>query len=63
MIGPSSVGSQLTTKVLSFGGDICTATDVAIAAGICEGIYPIICTNRWLLKCLPLITGQYMAPT
>ena len=37
LVGPSSVGSQLTTKALSFGGDTCTATDVAIAADICEG--------------------------
>ena len=47
LVGPSSVGLQLTTKALSFGGDICTASDVAIAAGICKGIQPIICINRY----------------
>ena len=33
-VGPSSVGYEITSKALCFGGQRCTATDVAIAAGI-----------------------------
>jgi len=32
-IGPMSVGYELTTKARLFGGDVLTATDVAVAAG------------------------------
>jgi len=32
-VGPDSVGYQLTQKALVFGGDVLTATDVAVAAG------------------------------
>lgn len=32
VIGPNSVGNQLTKKALIFGGDTLTATDVAVAA-------------------------------
>ncbi|OTA90438.1 hypothetical protein M434DRAFT_368801 [Hypoxylon sp. CO27-5] len=32
-VGPDSVGHDLTTKALCFGGDIMTATDVAVATG------------------------------
>ena len=31
-IGPESLGAELTTKSLLFGGDVLTATDVAVAA-------------------------------
>jgi len=31
-VGPQSVGSDLTTKALVFGGDTMTATDIAVAA-------------------------------
>lgn len=33
VIGPQSVGSQLTTSALVFGGDKLSATDIAVAAG------------------------------
>ncbi len=33
-VGPESVGYELTTKALVFGGDTLTATDVAVAAGL-----------------------------
>ncbi|KIW87929.1 uncharacterized protein Z519_11514 [Cladophialophora bantiana CBS 173.52] len=33
-IGPDSVGYQLTTRSRVFGGDTCTATDVAVAGGL-----------------------------
>ncbi|OQU97969.1 Fungal Zn2-Cys6 binuclear cluster domain-containing protein isoform 3 [Cladophialophora immunda] len=36
-IGPDSVGYQLTTKSRVFGGDTCTATDVAVAGGLAVG--------------------------
>ena len=36
-VGPESVQFELTTKALCFGGDTCTATDIAVAAGIAEG--------------------------
>jgi N-methylhydantoinase A/oxoprolinase/acetone carboxylase beta subunit len=32
-VGPSSVGYELTTKALAFGGDTLTATDVVVASG------------------------------
>lgn len=32
-IGPESVGHELETKALVFGGDVITATDIAVAAG------------------------------
>jgi len=35
-VGPESVGYQLTEKALVFGGDVLTATDVAIGAGFME---------------------------
>ena len=37
-IGPESVGSELTTKALCFGGDVLTATDIAVAAGDAPGV-------------------------
>jgi N-methylhydantoinase A/oxoprolinase/acetone carboxylase beta subunit len=33
-VGPQSVGYELTTKALVFGGETLTATDVAVAAGL-----------------------------
>jgi N-methylhydantoinase A/oxoprolinase/acetone carboxylase beta subunit len=35
-VGPESVGYELTTKALVFGGDTLTATDIAVAAGRAE---------------------------
>ncbi|MGW1679872.1 hydantoinase/oxoprolinase N-terminal domain-containing protein [Saccharopolyspora sp. NPDC002376] len=35
-VGPDSVGYQLTSKALVFGGDTLTATDIAVAAGRAE---------------------------
>ena len=35
-IGPDSVGHELVTKGLVFGGDIITASDIGIAAGLAE---------------------------
>ena len=32
-IGPESIGHQLTTKALCFGGDVLCLTDIAVAAG------------------------------
>ncbi|KAI0178720.1 hydantoinase [Hypoxylon sp. FL1284] len=32
-VGPDSVGHALTSKALCFGGDVATATDVAVASG------------------------------
>ena len=36
-IGPMSVGYNLTSRALCFGGDTCTATDLAVAAGVAKG--------------------------
>ena len=36
-VGPTSVGYRLTSEALSFGGQQCTATDVAIASGMAPG--------------------------
>src|SRR5271157_2071255 len=35
-VGPKSVGYRLTREALVFGGDILTATDAAVAAGVAE---------------------------
>jgi N-methylhydantoinase A/oxoprolinase/acetone carboxylase beta subunit len=35
-VGPDSVGYELTNRALVFGGDVLTATDVAVAAGLVE---------------------------
>jgi len=35
-IGPQSVGYELTTKGLAFGGDVLTATDLAVAGGLVD---------------------------
>lgn len=35
-IGPDSVGYRLTEQALVFGGDVLTATDVAVAAGLAD---------------------------
>ena len=33
-VGPDSVGYQITEKALVFGGDVCTATDIAVRLGM-----------------------------
>ena len=35
-VGPQSVGYELTSRALVFGGDVLTATDLAVAAGMAE---------------------------
>ena len=35
-VGPDSVGYQITEKALCFGGNICTATDIAVRLGMTE---------------------------
>ena len=35
-MGPDSVGYQITEKALCFGGDVCTATDIAVRLGMTE---------------------------
>jgi N-methylhydantoinase A/oxoprolinase/acetone carboxylase beta subunit len=35
-VGPHSVGYELSSKALVFGGDVITATDIAVAAGAAE---------------------------
>ena len=45
-VGPSSVGYKLTSKALCFGGQQCTTTDVAIAAGVAP---QTICTAEGAL--------------
>ena len=35
-VGPDSVGYEITKKALVFGGDILTATDIAVAAGVAD---------------------------
>ncbi|MBQ9931334.1 MAG: hydantoinase/oxoprolinase family protein, partial [Firmicutes bacterium] len=34
--GPDSVGYQITQKALCFGGDVCTATDIAVRLGMTD---------------------------
>ena len=35
-IGPDSVGFELTRRARVFGGDVLTATDIAVAAGLAD---------------------------
>lgn len=35
-VGPDSVGYQITEKALVFGGDVCTATDIAVRLGLTD---------------------------
>lgn len=35
-VGPDSVGYEITKKALCFGGDVITATDVALASGVAQ---------------------------
>lgn len=35
-VGPDSVGYQITEKALCFGGDTCTATDIAVRLGMAQ---------------------------
>ncbi len=35
-VGPDSVGYQITEKALVFGGNVCTATDIAVRLGLTE---------------------------
>lgn len=35
-VGPDSVGYEITEKALCFGGDVCTATDIAVRLGMTE---------------------------
>lgn len=37
-VGPDSVGYEITKKALVFGGDVVTATDIAVRCGITENI-------------------------
>jgi len=46
-VGPSSVGYKLTSEALCFGGQQCTTTDVAIAAGVAP---QTICTAEGALE-------------
>ena len=48
-VGPSSVGYRLTSEALCFGGQQCTTTDVAIAAGVAPRT---ICTTEEALASL-----------
>ena len=35
-VGPDSVGFQITDKALVFGGEVCTATDIAVRLGLAD---------------------------
>ena len=35
-VGPDSVGYKITEKALCFGGDVCTATDIAVRLGMTD---------------------------
>ncbi|MBQ1331465.1 MAG: hydantoinase/oxoprolinase family protein [Lachnospiraceae bacterium] len=35
-VGPDSVGYRITEKALCFGGDVCTATDIAVRLGMTD---------------------------
>ena len=45
-IGPDSVGYEIKEKAIAFGGDILTATDIALAAGVAKIDDPACDVNR-----------------
>ena len=45
-VGPDSVGYEITKKALCFGGDICTATDIAVRLGMAD------LGNKTLVACI-----------
>jgi N-methylhydantoinase A/oxoprolinase/acetone carboxylase beta subunit len=42
-VGPDSVGYQLETQALAFGGQITTTTDIALAAGLASKVSSFFC--------------------
>lgn len=50
-LGPDSVGYEITERAICCGGDTCTTTDVAIAAGVAT---PTFCTTEELAWCVQL---------
>ena len=44
-IGPESVGYRLTDRALAFGGDVLTATDLAVASGLANVGDPVLVSN------------------
>ena len=50
VLGPNSVEHRIREEALCFGGDRCTATDVAIAAGVSPSDF---CTHTQALSALP----------
>ena len=55
-IGPESVGNELTTKSLCFGGNALTTTDVAVAAGLASNVG----THPVTLKPSTIVSAQEM---
>ena len=47
-VGPASVGYKLTTEALLFGGSTMTATDIAVASGLCDNV-----GDKERVKCIP----------
>jgi len=41
-VGPDSLGYQLETQALAFGGQVISNTDVALAAGLVSNVSPIV---------------------
>ncbi len=49
-VGPQSVGYEITSRALVFGGSDLTTTDIAVAAGMARSATPAACsswTRRW----------------
>ena len=60
-VGPESVGYELTSRALCFGGQTLTATDVAVAAGLADIGNPALVghLDRELVReCLKLIEAR-----
>ena len=60
-VGPESVGNQLTTKALCFGGNVLTLTDVAVAAGDAPdvGTVPVSIRTGTILSAQELIKAKF----
>ena len=60
-VGPESVGDQLTSKALCFGGHTCTLTDIAVAAGHAPnvGSAPVVLETKTINSAQALVRAKF----
>ena len=49
-VGPDSVGYELQTQGLAFGGQTMTTTDIALAAGLISNVSSFVSLDRNTMK-------------